>query len=306
MAGLTPEEQAFFESGGDTAHLTPEPAAPAPPVDQIAQAGLNNTPPEPAAPAPPAPPAQPNIEVQPPPAVDLGVLQRSLVEAQQTAANLKAQLDQRTQAPPVVEPPAPDPDTDPLGALLHQVAQTNKTVAALQAQLNEQAAQGEQATAFQRFQSHVTSLRNEFAAKQADFPAAYQHIRDARIADLKTFGFDEQGINRTLFQEEVALSEAAIKAGKNPAAEIYEMAKRHGYVAKAAAAPEGAPAVPPATKLDGIKSGLQSAPPALPKTQVTETITAESLREASDADLNKLVNDPAAWSKIAGTDSHPL
>jgi hypothetical protein len=177
----------------------------------------------------------------------------------------------------------------------------------LQSHLTEQQNQQQQLGAFNRFQQQVQTLRDQFQVTNPDFAQAYQHLRDARMADLRLLGYQEVDVSKAIFQEEVAISQAALQQGKNPAQTIYEMAQRHGYSKTTqAATPAAAPAVVPAAKLSAIKSGVESAPPTLPRTPIQEEITVESLREASDSDLNRLVSDPAAWNKIAGKDHIPL
>lgn len=305
MAGLTQEEQEFFESGGDTSKLgITEVSTPPSAVDL---AGLGNT--DPPAPDPvvaaPAPAVIAPVAATPDPT---DFLRNQLAAAQQQAANLQAQL-QAAQAPKTVASPAPDPTTDPLGSMLHQLDAVNKNVADLQAHIAEQQNQANNTAAFQRFQQQVLTLRDQFATTHADFATAYQHLRDSRMADLRSFGFQEADVQRTVFQEEIALSQAAIQQGKNPAEAIYDMAKRHGYTAAPGTTPvinNTKPATSPDQKLAVIKQGIAGAQPSLPASRVIEDITAESLRDASDSDLNKLVSDPGAWAKIAGTDKHPI
>lgn len=314
MSGLTPEEQHFFESGGDTSRLnepniTPTPQ-PTPPSDYtpLDTAGLGNVPPpEPVAPSVVAPPTivppTPPVVPQQPDATE--IMRQALAEAQRTAAELQVRLEQATAQPKTPPVAVPDPDTDPLGNMLHQLDQVNKNVADLQTRLLEQQTQQQQVNAFQQFQKQVVTLRDQFKVTAPDFDAAYQHLRDARAADLRTYGVPEADIAKQIFQDEVVLSESALKQGRNPAEAVYEMAKRHGYVAgvpKAAAAP-----ALPSAKLNAVKAGAAATQPSsLPSNPVSEDITVESLKDASDADLNKLVTDPAAWAKIAGGNNIPI
>lgn len=287
MADLSPQEQAFFESGGDTSHLAPEQLTP------IDTAGLSVGTPIPEAPAAPAPLATPEPQPQFDQTAEL--LRRSLDESRQTAANLQAQLEQ-LQKPQTPPPAIPDPNTDPLGNMLHQLDQVNKNVADLQAKLLGQQQQNDQAQAFNNFKNQVLQLRDEFIKTTPDFQTAYEHLRSTRMADLRQMGVPEADIEKTVFQEEFNLSQRAIGQAKNPASEMYEMAKRHGYVK------QGSTAV----KLDAVKAGQAASPPSLPKTHVNEDISVDSLREASNDDLNKIVSDPNSWAKIAGKDHIPL
>lgn len=319
MADLTPEEQEFFASGGDVSKLTPEPGsqgvdtlappAPAPSttLNPVDLAGLGTD--TPAPPPPPAPAPAPQVPPAPPPQdVMLQTLQRTLAEANANAARLQAQLEAATAPKPPAPSPAPDPESDPLGNMIHQLNAVNKNVADLQAKLDEQQSQQANLRQFQQFRENVVALRDQFKVTTPDFDAAYTHLRDARMADLRLYGIPEAEIPAILFKEEVQLSQAALQQGKNPAESIYEMARRHGYAAKtpapAPAATPNAPAAPAPTKLANLPKNQQ--PPLPNHVPQAEDITVESLRDASESDLNKLVSDPAAWAKIAGKDTTPI
>lgn len=292
---LTADEQRFFETGELQPGMEPDPPAleaPAPP---------------PIAPTPVNPP------VSDPPAPDLAaaqqhqtevaeILRRSLAEAQQRAAQLEhniAQLQQQQKPPPV---PEPDPALDPLGAMMHKLETVNKLVADLQTTFGQQQTQQQQVETFRQFQAQVHSLREQFTKTTPDFPDAYTHLRNLKSADLRVYGYTEDQIKQALFQEEAAIADKAIQNGKNPAEVIYEMAKRHGYATRATG-----PATPtsPDTKLTNI-AAAQAAAKTLPSTPVLEDITVDGLKGASDADLNKLVSDDKMWSKIVGSDKHPI
>lgn len=317
MADLTPQEMEFFASGGDISKLgitdapaveqgaSPAPSAPAPApgIDPIALAGLGNTP----VVEPPAAPAPAPIQAPAPAPVEdpsVAIMRQRFEEGQRELGRLQAQLESLKQPPQTKEDPLPDVATDPLGNLLGQIGRLSKAVNELQNGFTTQSQQTQQQTAFQNFQRGVMELRDTFAKTTPDFNDAYQHLRAGRTADLKAFGMTDQEVRENLFREEVVLSEKAIQLGKNPAEVLYEMSKRHGYVPKTV--PATAPATP-AAKLNAVKNGLAGAPQVPAKsTPGTEAITVDSLREASDADLNALVSDPKAWAKIAGTDQHPI
>lgn len=190
--------------------------------------------------------------------------------------------------------------------MLHELASLNKKIATLQdAQQTTQLA-SQQQQAFTAFQNQVQALRAEFMKTNADFDAAYNHIRNIRMADLRAYGVPESDISRQLLIEEVRLSENAILNGKNPAAVLYDLAKRHGYTPTAAAAP-GAPAPNATAKLEEIQRAQAAARPlsSTPSTPDPE-ISPEALRNATDTDLNKIVMDAKAWEKLSGRTDYPL
>ena len=290
---LTPDEIKFFETGELQPGMTPADPDPLPT-------------PNVAVPVAATPPVETPAEPTPVAVEAADILRQSLEDAQRRVGQLEANLQQlQTQqtAPKTPEVVAPDPDTDPLGAMMHQLNTVNKTVADLQAAINAQRDQQTQQTQFQQFQSQVGQLRDQFVKVTPDFTDAYSHIRNARIADLKAFGMTDDKIQQTLFQEEVTLAQNAIRFGKNPAEVMYDMAKRHGYAPKSVAAPNS-PTKPDA-KLAAIGQA-QSAAKTLPSTPALEDITVDGLKGASDSDLDKLVRDEKTWARITGADQHPI
>jgi uncharacterized phage infection (PIP) family protein YhgE len=303
---LSPEEQRFFETG-DASALTAGTPAPAPAPDAtpalLDLSGLGNAPaPAPApiaAPAPSAAPvAAPAASPAQPEVVD--ILRQTLVDTQRQLAELQAT---RTTAAPTPAPdPGPNPAEDPLGALMHQIKTVQEEVKALHAVHAQTTEQQTQVQRFQAFQQQVLGLRAEFEKTHADFNDAYTHLRSVRAADLSTFGLTQQQVNETLFREEVALSEKAVREARNPAEILYEMSKRHGYTPKAAPPPAGGP---DAAAIARAQAAARTLPPSTPSGGEVE-LTAEGLRQASDADINKLVLNDAQWKKLTGADEYPL
>lgn len=304
---LTPEEQRFFETG-DASALTPGAPAPAP-VDNaaldLAALGTETVPaPAPAAPAP-APVAQtPAPAPTQPDAAE--VLRQSLAETERKLVELQAQQKAAQTPAAPAQPPAPDPAEDPLGALLHKLNTMEAQIKQIQEAGTQQTEAQKQMAQFNAFQQQVVGLRNEFVKTHADFDDAYAHLRAVRSEDLKSFGYTPQQIQETLFREEVALSERAIKEARNPAEVAYEMAKRHGYAPKAPAAPAPAPvAGPDAAAIARAQAASRQLPASTPAGGEVE-LTIEGLRQASEADINKLVLNDATWKKLTGADEYPL
>lgn len=304
---LTPEEQRFFETGELQPGMTGAPA-PAPSPDSLDLQALSSvTPPAPApAPAPNVePPAPAPAPAAAPQADPTEFLTRRLADAQQQVAELQTLIRQAVAQPPAPAP-APDPSTDPIGSLMHQLGELNKQVAALQQGVVQSQQVQQQTTQLQAFQQQVAQLKEQFVTTTPDFNAAVEHLRSTRIADLRAFGLTDSQISQQIIREEYSIAEAAIMAGKNPAQVMYEMSKRHGYTASASPAPAPGAASAPGVPLDAI-ARAQAAAKNLPAAPSPEAdLSVEALRQASDADLNKLVLDPAAWNKLTQRDSYPL
>lgn len=299
--GLTPEEQRFFETGQLDVAAT---AAANPGVDQVALAGLGQ--PEPTVQQPVQQPVQqqPVIQQQPtePQLPDVAeIMRKNWLEAQQRVAELEAAA--RAAKPPTNVDPGPDPNVDPLGALLHKMEQLNAQVDALKTHSTQSVQQQQQLAAFNTFKENVNALKLSFAEQHPDFDAAYTHVRNQRIADLQAFGLNQQKINEILFREEVTLSENAINQGKNPAAVIYDMARRHGYAPPTTPNPA---TTTPNQKIDQIAAAQAAARTVPAQPTAAEDITMETLKNASDTDLNKMVMDEKTWAKISGQSYYPL
>lgn len=303
MSDLTPAEQQFFATGELPAELGGTTAPETPEHDLSALDSGTSTP-------PPAPAPMPEAATSPAPAPNppssesmLEILNQRLEALQAESAQLRQQLTQ-TQQPQNQPEPVPDPSIDPLGHMMHQINQVAGTVAKLQEQIVSQQTKQQQLQTFQQFQEQVHALRDEFVKTTPDFKDAYNHLRNARMADLRDAGLNDQQAQQVLLQDEYAVTQAAINQGKNPAAAVYEMARRHGYT-KAAQAPTAPP--PTAAEKVAAAAQAQAGSVSLPKTAPTaDEFTLEGLKEASEADLNKLVLDPKAWAKIAGTSTDDI
>lgn len=284
MPDLTPAEAAFFETG----ELPPE---------------LSNIDPPAPPPAPPVPPPAPSPNGAAPPIADPAeAVRRSLadeqarrIQAETRAQELERQLQAKSTPP---APESPDPTTDPLGAMMHQLAQVNGTVTELQKQLTQEQQKNLLKQQFDQFTTSVRQIKEDFERSTPDFADAYNHIRTVRTEDLRTLGVPEAQIPQALLQDEIQLAQAAISRGKNPAEEMYAMSKRYGYQPKTAAPPAAKPPTPE-EKLAALQKGADASRQP-PRAAPASDLTVEGLKDAGDADLNKMVQDDSLWAKLVG------
>jgi len=247
--------------------------------------------------APKPSPASPS-SVEPPPAPqlpDLSVYERLLEAQQAREAELRQQLETvKGQMAKLMAVPAPDPTTDPLGYLNHQMKTIQDQINAMQNQTQQQTQTQEQQAQVQQFVGAVNSQINAFKATNPDYDAAYKHVIDARMQDYRDMGMTESQARQTLGQEESNIALRAMQQGKNPAEVVYKMAQRLGYKAQAAKPTDGA------TKLETIRKGQQASETvqASSRGEPTGEISIETLKNASEADLNKMVEND--WEKIFG------
>lgn len=279
MADLSPAEIAFFATG----ELPAELAAPAP-----APAAVDPV----AAPAPAPATPDPAAEL----AQQLEADRRRAVALEASIARLSEKIS--APPPPAPAPAPPNPQTDPLGSMMHQLAQVTKAVDTLQQNLTQQTQQAAQSAEFTQFATNLQNVRNEFTKATPDFPDAYKHLRTARADDYRDVGVPEDQIARALLQDEIAVAQNAIAQGKNPAQVIYNMAKRYGYAAKAAPAT-------PADKIAALNAGADAGA-ALPRAGAESALTLAGLKDAGDSDLNKLVQDDKQWARLVGNRTNDI
>lgn len=223
--------------------------------------------------------------------LDMAALER-LFDAKIEA--LRAQLAPQAPTPKIEE--LPDENIDPLGNMMQQLKRVN-------AALEQQTSAQQQLTLKQQLNDFTTSVQASKAAFEAttpDFKDAYAHIRNLRTEDLRSAGAPEKDIPQILLQDEFQLAQTAISRGKNPAEEMYAMAKRYGYTPKA----QSAQPIPPAAKMDQLKAG-QAAFKNPDRAASDSELTLEGLKDMSGHDLNRLVQDPKLWATLVGGASGP-
>lgn len=277
MAELSQAEQDFFATG----ELPPE-------LQQEAQNAADEVIVNP-------PPTPENVVVKEPQNEVAEMLRQSLAAEQQRYAEAKVRLDAlekqlQEKLAPKIE--APDPNSDPLGAMMHQLNQVNKNVEELQQKLTQEQQNNLLKQQFEQFTTSVQQIKQEYEKTVPDFNDAYKHIRSIRAEDLRAIGVQEGDISKILLQDELNISQNAIQHGKNPAEEIYNMAKRYGYTPKAVV-------LTPEQKIASIIKG-QTTTKQLTKTVPESELTLDGLKDAGDADINKMVQDDHLWAKLVG------
>jgi len=273
---LNADERAFFETGNLPPTLQPtipEQAPTAePPTQQQSAAPQQQSPTLP----------QPDY------------MQQSLQAANARYATLEQQIQQlTTQLATVNAPVEPDPQLDPIGAITSKL---NKLHDELN-NIKQTSLQSSQQQAYNAFHENIRNLRDEFAKTTPDFKSAYEHLRSIRAEDFRVLGVPELDINAYLNNEEIQLAQQALQQGRNPAQLIYDLAKRHGYATKT---PVSTPApVAPEDKLAQLKAGAVAAQ-TVPRAATTDNMTLETLRDASNADLDNVVLNEEQWHKLVG------
>lgn len=278
-------EAKFFETGevdpalATQLHETPAEDAPEPPlvVDEVAEA--------------PAPAPAPLIPDEDPYRVQLerqNEARRQELEGK--LSDLTKQLEQ------MKAPVAPDREADPYGYLLHKIETVAKQIESIQNQSATNTQEMQQREAQQQFVNAVNGSIAAFTKDHPDYQDAYKHLREAKFKEARELGYSVDEANQKLNQEEFDITLRAMKANKSPAEIAYNLAQRYGYKV-----PQ--PSSDPTSKVEQIKKGLKAeTPQPSGKPSGTNGHTLESLKNASDADINKMV-DGDNWEKLFGVKS---
>jgi len=198
---------------------------------------------------------------------------------------LQAKIDQMS------APPAPDPATDPLGAMMHQMKQMEKQIADFQKGATETQAQATQQQQAQQLLNHVKQQIGEFSKTHADYQQAYEHLKSVRTADYTEMGLTQAQIIQQLGNDERTIVQQALQQGKNPAELVYSFAKRYGYVP-----PVATPT--PEEKLETIKKGLEASKQVTQAAPPATGYTLDAAKVASDRDLTNMVENH--WEEMMG------
>ncbi|TXL80452.1 hypothetical protein FHP25_05345 [Vineibacter terrae] len=144
--------------------------------------------------------------------------------SEQVDAMMQQRQHEQAQMQPQDMPP--DPQQDPIGALRYERQQREHMQHYLQAQALEQ-----------RVASDYVADAQRFAAQTPDFPQAYNHLLAGRVAELRAQGWHDDAIRAQVQREELTIAFGALRAGRSPAQQAYELARARGYVKGTARTP---------------------------------------------------------------------
>lgn len=122
-----------------------------------------------------------------------------------------------------------DPEEDPIGAL-HQMSGIIDAYqrAERQEQLSDEQRQAQERE-YQQVEASMSDFETDFREDHEDYGDAAKHYAVARAKELMSFGMPQGSVEGVLREEFSKLVKAAIRAQKNPAAVVYELAKGRGY-----------------------------------------------------------------------------
>lgn len=124
----------------------------------------------------------------------------------------------------------PDGAQDPEGYAKALAARAERTKTALETLRTAFEAQARQNEVGEQFMGIYRAHREEFAKRQPDYQAAYDHLAADRNAELTALGYADPALRtQILAQEEAAIVARALLDGTNPAERLYAAARRRGY-----------------------------------------------------------------------------
>jgi DNA repair exonuclease SbcCD ATPase subunit len=266
MSELTQQEQAFFETQGETAPETPEVETP---VVEATEA--SETQPEATEAAEPAKPKLVPLEAL---AKELKSQLARLNQERQEFAQWRAQIESRLN--PQQQTQVPAFEENPAENLRHEVTTAKEELAAIKRQSEDSARQAQFANWYQ-------TQAAAFSQSQPDFMDTYSAFIEARQTELADAGMTPQQIVAKVQQEEQLLALTAAQMGVNPAQMVYQTAIAKGIKPKAKPSAENA-----TQKLQNVADGIKSSKslsqvPGRP----VPAMTAEYVANMSDADFKK-------------------
>lgn len=99
-----------------------------------------------------------------------------------------------------------------------------------QARLDQADQHRAQQEAIAQFAQQVSGMAETFKERQPDYLDARQAVRDLKAKELQSYGFtDPQQINAQIDNWEMQFAYQTIQQKKNPAEQLYELAKNIGY-----------------------------------------------------------------------------
>lgn len=123
----------------------------------------------------------------------------------------------------------PDPQQDPNGAFLAAVEYARRVQQEARQAEEQERQQTQQRTYVETIQTQFSAAEQEYSQAVPDYFDAVNHLREARMAEIQAFGYDEQTASQVFAQEAMELASAALQSGQHPAAVIYRVSQQRGY-----------------------------------------------------------------------------
>jgi hypothetical protein len=151
--------------------------------------------------------------------------EKRALETQLAELRGKFSIIERLQ-PPAHEPPVPTVEND----IFSVVRSTTETVAEIQRRLraedDQKRSDGERGNLMNAYRMDAA----QFEAKTPDFKAAYNHLINSRATELMAMGYDDpMQLHQALTNDEMSIARMALGNNKSAAEIIYHLAQQRGY-----------------------------------------------------------------------------
>jgi hypothetical protein len=258
---LTPDEQAYFDNGGDVADNSSDAGTENSNTEDNSSEQAENT--ETGNEAAQEE-AKPEVEVKPPEkTVPLAALHQARAENREIKERM-ARMEQvfqqiQQQARQEQAPQIPDKEVDVVGYFDARQAQLEQGLTHLhQQQQTWQQQQQEQANQ-QRFREAVGNMEMQYMQKVPDYNVATKHLQDSIYMDFVNQGATEDQAADAVNRQMWAITQQAVSTNINPAELAYNMALARGYSRpQAKPAPVAAPVQTNAQKIQQIEKGKKA------------------------------------------------
>lgn len=142
------------------------------------------------------------------------------------------QQPQDQQAAPVQ---IPDLDKDPVGHFAARNRVLEQQVQELLTREQQRSQQGQQMSQLQQIQSRAQVVEQEFMQRTPDYSEATNFLATARHKELELMGYADPAVRHSIIQNEARqIAIGAFQNGQNPAEIVYNLAKHRGFTTKAA------------------------------------------------------------------------
>lgn len=172
----------------------------------------------------------------------------------------------------------PDPVEDPVGTITYKTDRIDKRLDDWEKREQERQQQEQAQKAQQDIERHWSMAAQSFAAKQPDFPQAYDHLFRNAMEEFTEAGYDEATAGQLVMGYWRDIVARARQDGINPAERMYSLAKRRGW--KPAKAED---------KIETMANGAKATSPlAAASGKAPARLTAELIANMSQEDFEKL------------------
>lgn len=216
-------------------------------------------------------------------------VQKSRQNLAQMAAVLQALRQQLPQqpAPQAQQEPVPDFNQDPAGYLRYQVETLRNQLSTVNAEIQRRAQLEAAQQQFAEAVSTVNRFESEFAQSNPDYYDAVDYMRERLAKKLEITGTPKDQIPAMVAQQMRTFGLMKLRAGQNPAEQIFALAKLEGYTG---------PRESTAAKLSTVAQGQAASRGARPSAPATPgKLTPEAMAQMSYSELAKLDDD--AWRR---------